>query len=226
MEKIYKGEIKRLLPIFKAMADGKTIQFATNGNSWIDIDGDEEGLFLDTLIATLQSYSIKPEPKCRPFKDAEECWKEMEKHQPFGWVKDKKDGHHALITAVDDDTCGMSLNGNAAWSLSGIMDLFTFADGTPFEPYSIMIGEKESPDIDPSTICQFTGLKYCEGNEIWEGDILEGESKSEIVYNKGTFAISFIGYNKRVFSYPLCYYIKEDETVDGKVVGNKFDKKK
>ena len=34
--------------------------------------------------------------------------------------------------AVDDDTCGMSLNGNAAWSLSGIMDLFTFVDGTPF----------------------------------------------------------------------------------------------
>ena len=81
-------------------------------------------------------------------------------------------------------------------------------------------------EIDPATVCQFTGLKDCEGNEIWEGDILEGESKSEIVYAKGTFAISFIGYNKRVFSYPLCYYIKEDETVDGKVVGNKFDKKK
>ena len=103
-------------------------------------------------------------------------------------------------------------------------------EGTPIcingKPYGIMIGEKESPDIDPSTICQFTGLKDCEGNEIWEGDILEGESKSEIVYAKGTFAISFIGYNKRVFSYPLCYYVKEDEMVDGKVVGNKFDKKK
>lgn len=78
--------------------------------------------------------------------------------------------------------------------------------------------------VDPSTVCQFTGLKDCEGNEIWEGDILEGESKSEIVYTKGTFAIFFIGYNKRVFSYPLCYYIKEDGTVDGKVIGNKFDK--
>lgn len=80
--------------------------------------------------------------------------------------------------------------------------------------------------VDPSTVCQFTGLKDCEGNEVWEGDILEGESKSEIVYAKGTFANSLIGYNKRVFSYPLCYYVKENETVDGKVVGNKFDKKK
>ena len=78
--------------------------------------------------------------------------------------------------------------------------------------------------VDPSTVCQFTGLKDCEGKEIWEGDILEGESKSEVVYTKGTFTISFIGYNKIVFSYPLCYYIKEDGTVDGKVIGNKFDK--
>ena len=81
-------------------------------------------------------------------------------------------------------------------------------------------------EVDPDTICMFTGQKDCEGKEIWEGDILEGESKSEVVYTKGTFTISFIGYNKRVFSYPLCYYIKEDGTVDGKVIGNKFDKEK
>ena len=95
----------------------------------------------------------------------------------------------------------------------------------------ILIANKEDhswywTQIDPSTVCMFTGLKDCEGKEIWEGDILEGESKSEVVYTKGTFTISFIGYNKRVFSYPLCYYIKEDGTVDGKVIGNKFDKEK
>ena len=87
-----------------------------------------------------------------------------------------------------------------------------------------MLNRNITYQVDPSTVCQFTGLKDCEGKEIWEGDILEGESKSEVVYTKGTFTISFIGYNKRVFSYPLCYYIKEDGTVDGKVIGNKFDK--
>lgn len=89
-----------------------------------------------------------------------------------------------------------------------------------------MLNRNITYQVDPSTVCQFTGLKDCEGKEIWEGDILEGESKSEVVYTKGTFTISFIGYNKRVFAYPLCYYIKEDGTVDGKVIGNKFDKEK
>lgn len=131
MERIYKGEIQRLFPILEAIKEGKTIQWLDMG-LWRDIDGDDEGFFLDTLIGKTDGFRIKPESKYRPFANAEECWKEMEKHQPFGWLKDKKDGHHALITAVDDDTCGMSLNGNAAWSLSGIMDLFTFADGVPF----------------------------------------------------------------------------------------------
>ena len=132
MKKIYKKEIQRLMPLFRAIAEGKTIQWNDMG-VWRDIDGDDEGFFLDTFVGETDGYRIKPEPKYRPFKDTEECWQEMQKHQPFGWVKDKKDVHHrVLITAVDDDTCGMSLNGNAAWSLSGIMDLFTFADGTPF----------------------------------------------------------------------------------------------
>lgn len=131
MEKIYKGEIQRLLPIFKAMAEGRTIQFATKGNSWTDIDGDEEGLFLDTLIATPQSYRIKPEPTYRPFANVEECWNEMQKHQPFGWVRDKKDGYYVLITAVDNGDY-MSLSGNSGWSFYSLMKDYTFADETPF----------------------------------------------------------------------------------------------
>jgi hypothetical protein len=89
MEKIYKEEIQRLLPIFQAMEDGKTIQ-TKNGNGWIDIDGDEDGLNLDSLISYPDCYRIKPESKYRPFANAEECWAEMLKHEPFGWVKDKE----------------------------------------------------------------------------------------------------------------------------------------
>lgn len=81
-------------------------------------------------------------------------------------------------------------------------------------------------EVDPSTVCQFTGLKDSEGKEVWEGDILEGVSKYEIVYTKGTFATVCIGYDERVYSYPLCYYVKEDGAIEGKVIGNKFDNEK
>lgn len=130
MEKIYKGEIQRLLPIFQAMADGRVIQFAANGNDWIDIDGEEEGLFLDTLIDNPQYYRIKPEPKYRPFKDAEECWAEMLEHQPFGWVKDRNGSKFVIenvdsggfVEVYDDGTC----------SFKEVFENRTFADGTPF----------------------------------------------------------------------------------------------
>ena len=121
-------EAEELSPFIKAFGEGKDIEMRSKNphaqlNGWAKMDEFIFGNF---------EYRIKPEPKYRPFKDAEECWQEMLKHHPLGFVKDKQDGHYVLITCVNDDTCGMSLNGNATWSLSGIMDLFTFADGVPF----------------------------------------------------------------------------------------------
>ena len=102
-------------------------------------------------------------------------------------------------------------------------------EGTPIcingKPYGIMIGEKESPDIDPSTICQFTGLKDCKGNEIWEHDLLQNqEAKAiyEFVWDEnggfiikhsvgGGHLLNFLGSILSVFKF--------------KVVGNKFDRK-
>lgn len=134
MKKIYKNEIQRLLPIFKAMAEGRTIQFAIKGNSWTDIDADEEGLFLDTLIATPQSYRIKPEPKYRPFKDAEECWKEMLKHQPFGWLASQDGEVKSLIIFIDNEGLIIGDRNNGVMGFITATDLFKlkFADGTPF----------------------------------------------------------------------------------------------
>lgn len=130
MEKIYKGEIQRLFPIFEAIKEGKTIQWLDMG-LWRDIDGDDEGFFLDTLIEKTEGYRIKPEPKYRPFKDAEECWNEMLKHNPFGWVKGC-DGSKFTIEAIASSDSSIFVSDEGAFYFGEMFEKFKFADGTPF----------------------------------------------------------------------------------------------
>lgn len=123
-------QAKELLPIIQAFAEGKTIEVRCKSKY-------NPGEWIETAIPSFydsHEYRIKPEPNYRPFKGAEECWQEMLKHQPFGWVKDKEDGHKVTITKVNDDekTGIMAINGKSKWTLEGLMDYYTFADGTPF----------------------------------------------------------------------------------------------
>ena len=115
------------MPIFQAMAEGRTIQ-TKNGDNWIDIDGDEDGLNLDSLIDYQDCYRIKLEPKYRPFKDAEECWAEMQKHQPFGWVKTKDKGIRLCMSGLNQKSAFTQ----AGYKYDEAFDEFVFADGTPF----------------------------------------------------------------------------------------------
>ena len=116
-------EAKQLLPIIQAFAEGKAIQ-QTDGYDWYDLDNPD-------FMANGSSYRIKPETKYRPFKNADECWQEMQKYKPFGWLKDKNDGHLTLITVVDNDKM-MALNGRVGWDFLGMMNNYVFANGTPF----------------------------------------------------------------------------------------------
>lgn len=127
MEKIYKGEIQRLFPILEAIKEGKTIQWNDMG-VWCDIDGDDEGFVLDTLIGKTDGYRIKPESKYRPFKDAKECWAEMLNHKPFGWVVGRRDGVMYLIRCLEY----VSVYTSIQCSFKDAFDKFTFADLVPF----------------------------------------------------------------------------------------------
>lgn len=94
---------KELLPIIKAFAEGKKIEMALFDDDgaiaeWSDVHYPK---WLDNHI-----YRIKQEPKYRPFKDADECWEEMQKHQPFGWVIDKSSHRHWAIESTGSNlTC-------------------------------------------------------------------------------------------------------------------------
>ena len=110
-------EAKELLPIIRAFAEGKTIQFKNTFEEWVDIQSNWEVCFDKDIT----KFRIKPEPKYRPFKNQEECWNEMLKHQPFGWTKSIVGIDYSLITDVNDDII-----------YSEAIKEFTFADGTPF----------------------------------------------------------------------------------------------
>lgn len=132
MKKIYKNEVQRLFPILEAIKEGKTIQFNDSG-IWRDIDGCDEGFFLDTFVGETYNYRIKPEPKYRSFANAEECLQEMLKHQPFGWIKAKEGGYQNIIS-VDNFYAGLGDKDGSAILLASKNSYQdnTFFDGTPF----------------------------------------------------------------------------------------------
>ena len=125
-------EAKELLPIIQAWAEGKSIQYQTDSKSWSDITKDLYPCNHPSL------YRIKPEPKYRPFKTKEECWNEMQKHQPFGWLKSKKNGSFCCIGEVSwsdafrDVHITYSTNESLAHSTISVFNEYTFADGAPF----------------------------------------------------------------------------------------------
>ena len=126
-----KEDIKKFMPLMQAMLEGKTIQRHLDDMGWVYTDK----IFVGDGVSL---YRIKPEPKYRPFKTKEECWNEMQKHQPFGWLKSKKNGRLRCIGEVswsdEFETVHIALSTSESLSRSAnsMFNEYTFADGTPF----------------------------------------------------------------------------------------------
>ena len=127
-------EAKKLLPFIQAYSEGKTIQ-----SKCIT---DEMPLWWDDNNPTFKvddfDYRIKPEPKYRPFRNAQECLSEMLKHQPFGWLKPvNKCTNNSITINISSIGCNdeypiQFTNDYGDYSFEYLYKEFTFMDGTPF----------------------------------------------------------------------------------------------
>ena len=116
-------QAKELLPIIQAFAKGRPIEYQDSYEKWIESD-------IMAFDLSPENYRIKREPKYRPFANAEECWQEMKKHEPFGWLKHKTDDVYSFISKIDKDCCYFAVN--VYWGFDTLFKTKTFIDGAPF----------------------------------------------------------------------------------------------
>ena len=114
-------EVKAKLPIIEAFAESETMQIK-NKDKWADLENPD-------FCCSPDKYRIKPGPKYRPFKTREECWQEMQKHQPFGWVMRVEIGGFVHITSVQSTKI---LFTDYIYIYEKAFKYYKFPDGSPF----------------------------------------------------------------------------------------------
>lgn len=126
-----RNQAKEFYPIMQAFAEGKVIECRTKPsfiegtdvpNDWTEMK--EIEFWKNT------EYRIKPEQKYRPFKDTEECWAEMLKHQPFGWVKNKE-SQALFVCKAFGKLIAIGIE-DKPYNYKEVLRDYTFADGLPF----------------------------------------------------------------------------------------------
>lgn len=142
-------ETKKLIKLMQAYVDGEQIEcaFLSDNAKWHPANA-------PSWNWSTFKYRIKPQPKYRPFNNTKECFMEMQKHKPFGWITDNEpqngaphDGGQAiLIVCVHDVVVSVSPyfeedeNGNIQRNTvtdghstyEQALKNYWFMDGTPF----------------------------------------------------------------------------------------------
>lgn len=93
---------------------------------------------------------------------------------------------------------GEWVSGSLVGSTAGIKERAYIVDSfSSMSDYSIV-------GVDPSSVCQFTGLKDEDENDIFEGDLLAEKRfpMYEVGYANSEFAASYIGENTFIFKLP------------------------
>ena len=125
-----RNQAKEFYPILQAYAEGRVIECRTKPSTIKGTDVPNDWTEMKEIeFWNNTEYRVKSEPKYRPFKNAEECWQEMQKHNPFGWVKSTLFKDLALVKRVT--TLYVEINRDII-DYKDALDKFTFADGTNF----------------------------------------------------------------------------------------------
>ena len=124
-------EVKEMLPILQAFAEGKAIECRTKASAVEGTDVPNDWTEMKEIeFWNNTEYRIKPEVKFRPFVNEKECWAEMQKHQPFGWVKDRN-GSKLVIEKVDSRGF-VEVYDEGTCSFKDVFENYPFASFTPF----------------------------------------------------------------------------------------------
>ena len=125
-----RNQAKEFYPILQAYSKGRAIECRTKPSAVKGADVPNEWTEMKEIeFWNNIEYRVKPEPTYRPFKNGEECWQEMQKHQPFGWVKSTLFKDFDLVQRVT--TLYVEINRDII-DYKDALEKFTFADGNNF----------------------------------------------------------------------------------------------
>ena len=125
-----RNQAKEFYPILQAYAEGSVIECRTKPSAVKGTDIPNDWTEMKEIeFWNNTEYRVKPEPAYRPFKNGEECWQEMQKHQPFGWVKSTLFKDFALVKRVT--TLYVEINRDII-DYKDALEKFTFADDNNF----------------------------------------------------------------------------------------------
>ena len=125
-----RNQAKEFYPFLQAFAEGRVIECRTKPSTIKGSDIPNDWTEMKEIeFWNNTEYRVKPEPTYRPFKNGEECWQEMQKYQPFGWVKSTLFKDFDLVQRVT--TLYVEINREII-DYKDALDKFTFADGTNF----------------------------------------------------------------------------------------------
>lgn len=114
-------EARKAAEVMLAYANGEEIEIVCQDGTGISNENPTFNWFA-------AAYRVKPKPAYRPFKNKAECWQEMLKHQPLGWIK--LQDSIRLILSFNDTR--IWIGDLISYTFEEAFENYKFTDGTPF----------------------------------------------------------------------------------------------